>query len=219
VLHLISAYQRRGHENANLDPLGINVPAPEPDLDPATYGFTDADWERPLQLGLDLDNVAGLMGNADVNNDGATTLNELMSFLKQTYCGSIGVEYTHITDTEKLNWLRGNLEVHHKPLEKAEKIKILTWLGDSELFEGMLATKFNAAKRFGLEGCEVCASVLANCCDVSLLDTLSLTPPVDDPWSQSHDRALLHARRKGCHCWHGPPRPSQRADECDGQAT
>jgi 2-oxoglutarate dehydrogenase E1 component len=154
VLHIISAYQRRGHEIANLDPLGIQTPQNPPDLDPSHYGFTDADWERPLQLGLDLTNVAGLMGNADVNNDGHTTLTELMDFLKQTYCSSIGVEYTHITNTKKLNWLRSRIEVHPKPLEKAEKIKILTWLGDSELFEGMLATKFNAAKRFGLEGCE-----------------------------------------------------------------
>jgi 2-oxoglutarate dehydrogenase E1 component len=154
VLHLISAYQRRGHEIANLDPLGIADVGQMADLEPSTYGFTDADWERPLQLGLDLDNVAGLMGNADVNNDGVTTLHELVDFLQSTYCGSIGVEYSHITDIDKLNWLRSKIEVEPAPLTKEEKTKVLTHLGESELFEGMLATKFNAAKRFGLEGCE-----------------------------------------------------------------
>ena len=64
------------------------------DLDPATYGFDlAADWERPLKLeGAGTGAVSGLMGNADVNKDGQTTLHELVDFLQQTYCGSVGVE-------------------------------------------------------------------------------------------------------------------------------
>jgi len=66
LLHLP---QRRGHEMAILDPLGLEEPTPIMDLDPATYGFDlAADWERPLNLeGAFVGNVKGLMGNADVN--------------------------------------------------------------------------------------------------------------------------------------------------------
>jgi hypothetical protein len=102
TMHLIAAYQRRGHEMAILDPLGLTEMKPVKDLDPAIYGFDlERDWERGLNLGGSLVGaVQGLMGNADVNNDGETTLHELVDFLQQTYCGSIGVEVRRDKDRE-----------------------------------------------------------------------------------------------------------------------
>ena len=51
AMHLIAAYQRRGHERADLDPLRLAGDRPRlRDLDPATYGFEPGDADRPLRL-------------------------------------------------------------------------------------------------------------------------------------------------------------------------
>jgi len=156
TIHLINAYQRRGHEMAILDPLGLQQIESISDLDPTTYGFDiQRDWERGMKLeGSFVDTVKGLMGNADINNDGQTTLHELVDFLQQTYCGTIGVQVDHIQDLDKLNWLRSRIEVHHSSYTKEEKKVILERLAFSEKFETILGTRFQTAKRFGLEGLE-----------------------------------------------------------------
>ena len=55
ALMLIRSYRVRGHLEAQLDPLGLQHPKPHAELDPATYGFTDADLDRPIFI----DNVLG----------------------------------------------------------------------------------------------------------------------------------------------------------------
>lgn len=156
TMHLIAAYQRRGHEMAILDPLGLEKPTPIKDLDPATYGFDMvADWERGLNLqGSMVQAVQGLMGNADVNDDGETTLHELVDFLQSIYCGTVGIEIEGVTDLDRLNWLRSRVEKAPTPYTKDEKRLILERLAFSEQFEEILAKRFGAMKRFGLEGAE-----------------------------------------------------------------
>ena len=100
VTMLIRAFQSHGHEVASLDPLGL-LPTPEVEvLDPATYGFAETDWDRPLQLAAASANFGaaydGLLGNPDLDGDGQTTMRELVTFLKGVYCGNIGSEYMHI---------------------------------------------------------------------------------------------------------------------------
>ena len=156
AMHLIAAYQRRGHERADLDPLRLKGDlAPLTDLDPATYGFEAGDYDRELRLTTATGSaVAGLLGNADVNDDGMTTLRELADFLQETYCGTLGIEAEHITDLNKQNWLRSRLETPRAPLSLEDRKHVLERLAYAEKFETILATKFNTAKRFGLEGCE-----------------------------------------------------------------
>lgn len=166
TLHLIQAYQKRGHEQAKLDPLGVHGwregsataaetnSTVENDLDYKTYGFSDNDWNRGLTLTWGMENVAGLMGNADVNNDGETTLEEIVNYLQLCYTGTTAVEFAHITDLEKNNWLRARVEVPPPALSKEEKALILERLAVSEKFESVCANKFSTAKRFGLEGLE-----------------------------------------------------------------
>jgi len=155
MLHMVYAFQENGHKMASLDPLGLAKMEAVPELDPAFYGFSDADMDRGLDMkGFGLSKLEGVMKNADTNNDGVTTLGELYEFLKRVYCGNIGYEYSHLQDQVKKNFIRARIEV--KPVEhtKGHTIQILQRLAEAVKFEGFLAKKFNTAKRFGLEGCD-----------------------------------------------------------------
>jgi 2-oxoglutarate dehydrogenase E1 component len=141
---MIRVYRVRGHLEARLDPLGLTVPKPHPELDPATYGFAEADMDRPIFI----DNVLGRE---------TATLREIIAILRQTYCGPIGVEYMHIQDPAQKAWLQSRME--GAPwvgrLDKTEKTKILQQLTEAEGFEAFCAKRYVGTKRFGLEGGEV----------------------------------------------------------------
>ena len=83
ALMLIRAYRMRGHFDANLDPLGIEAPRNREELDPRSYGFTEADFDRTIFL----DHVLGLEYG---------TLREIVTICERTYCRTLGVEFMHI---------------------------------------------------------------------------------------------------------------------------
>ena len=104
AIMMIRAYRMRGHLKANLDPLGLAVTAGDAsELDPATYGFAEADFDRPIFL----DFVLGLE---------TATLREILALLKRTYCGTIGVQYMHITDPAEKAWLQRRIEGRDKEI-------------------------------------------------------------------------------------------------------
>ena len=94
---LIRSYRVRGHLEARLDPLGLTVPPPHPELNPRTYGFTDADLDKPIFI----DNVLGRE---------SATLREIVQILRDTYCGSIAVEFMHIQDPDQKAWIQREVE-------------------------------------------------------------------------------------------------------------
>ena len=144
ALMLIRAYRERGHTNANLDPLGLAVKQPGPELDPAFYGFTGADYSREIylngQLGLE-----------------KTTLSEILRILLKTYCGSIGFEYEHITQPEQRAFLRERIESSQSTIELSPEKKdwLLETLTEVEGFEQFIHVKFTGTKRFSVEGGDV----------------------------------------------------------------
>lgn len=106
VSHLIRAYQMRGHEMADLDPLGLHSyrDGAPPELDIKYHGFKDSDIDRPLNLlGKSIGGNAGfldILGKAPKN----MTLKIILDNLRKTYCSTLGVEYMHIASKEKCNW-------------------------------------------------------------------------------------------------------------------
>ncbi len=144
AIMMIRAYRMRGHLRANLDPLGITVPDGDAsELDPATYGFTEADFDRPIFL----DYVLGLETG---------TVREILAILKRTYCGDIGVQYMHISDPAQKAWLQERIEGRDKEIHftKEGKIAILKKLIEAEGFERFLHKRYPGTKRFGLDGGE-----------------------------------------------------------------
>ena len=144
VLRLIQAYRMRGHQAAQLDPLGLwQRPAPA-DLSINHYGLTNADLDTTFRAG-DL-----FIGKEEAS------LREIHEALQQTYCRTIGAEFTHITDSEQRHWFQHRLEgVRGRPVLSADvRSHLLERVTAAEGLEKYLGTKYPGTKRFGLEGGE-----------------------------------------------------------------
>ncbi|MGL5609021.1 MAG: 2-oxoglutarate dehydrogenase E1 subunit family protein, partial [Aeromonas veronii] len=98
VLQLINAFRFRGHQNANLDPLGLWQRETVAELDPAFHNLQGADMEATFNVG------SYAIGRETM------VLSDLYASLKKTYCGSIGADYMHLTSTEEKRWLQQRLE-------------------------------------------------------------------------------------------------------------
>ena len=143
ALMLIGAYRVRGHLMANLDPLGIEGRDAHPELDPASYGFGDADLDRPIFI----DGVLGL---------DTPTMREIVDVARRTYCGTIGYEFMHNQDADEKSWVQVRVEGDDfRPRFTNEgKRRIFKQLIEAEEFEKFLQTKYTGTKRFGVEGAE-----------------------------------------------------------------
>ncbi|MFM2164513.1 MAG: hypothetical protein RL325_950, partial [Planctomycetota bacterium] len=148
VDELISRYRTFGHLAAQLDPLGTTRHFPEM-LTLEAVGLDDAALEQAFDPGtLPLDNPS--------------TLGAIISCLEETYCGSMGVEYRHITSLERQAWLAKRLEsARNQPQFSADtKKRILSKLLEADSFENFLANRYVGKKRFGLEGGETLIPIL-----------------------------------------------------------
>ena len=143
AIALIRAYRINGHLIANLDPLGMMERKYMHELHPEDYGFNKDDFNRKIYLDNYLD------------RDFAS-LKEIIKFLKDKYCSSIGVEYMHMTEREEKIWFRERMEKEENKISFTNNGKkaILNKLIQAEGFEKYLALKFVGTKRFGLDGAE-----------------------------------------------------------------
>lgn len=144
ALQLIRAYRARGHMHSKLDPLGLKEREPQPVLDPAHYGFTDADMDREIYLG----------GSLGIES---ASLRDIVAALTETYCGTIGAEFTHLADPEEKQWIQHRMEAGHNHTDFTPEGKraILQRLIESETFEAFLHKKYPGTKRFGVDGGEI----------------------------------------------------------------
>ena len=149
VYALINAYRVRGHLYARLNPLSDEVP-PAAELSLENYGLSSAD----LDLTFPTLNVAGLPEKA--------TLRTIIAHLEETYCRSIGVEFTQIESPEMRLWLRERMESskNHLTIDTPMAVRVLSKLTDAEAFEQFLAKNFVGEKRFSCEGAESLIAML-----------------------------------------------------------
>lgn len=142
VASLIFGYRSRGHMCAHLNPLEERPPA-DPELAIEEFGFTESDLERVFDTGH--------LGMAQ-----RATLSKIIDFLKEIYCGSVGIEYVHIQDREIRRWLQAEMEPtrNRREFKREEKIRLLGHLVDADLFESFIHSRYQGQKRFSLEGAE-----------------------------------------------------------------
>ena len=152
VQNLINAYRRRGHQVANIDPLGLRLKKEVPDLKLGFHNLSENDLESSFSI-------------SNFQNSKELSLKDIISSLKKTYSASLGYEFMHIMDSRIRRWFLDKIEGKSTPysFNSDEQEHILKRLVDSEGLEKFLASKYPGAKRFGLEGGESL---------VPLLDTL-----------------------------------------------
>ncbi len=149
ALMLIRAYRVMGHLVADLDPLGLSDRKIHKELRPETYGFTEADLDRPVFI----DKVLGLE---------TATVRQILRILRRTYCRKIGVEFMHITSPVQKAWIQERIEGEGKDVSFTAEGKkaILNKLIEAETFEQFCHTRYTGTKRFGLEGAEAMVPAL-----------------------------------------------------------
>ncbi len=142
VASLMYAYRSEGHLIAQTDPLGDNL-TEHPDLKIEKFGFEEADMDKVFDTG-------------HLGGPKRAPLREIVRILRDTYCRSIGVQYTHIQDPAIRRWLQAQMEpVLNKPeFNRDKKHETLELLNDAEMFENFIQTKYPGHKRFSLQGAE-----------------------------------------------------------------
>ncbi len=143
VSRLINSYRIRGHEVAKLNPLGQAHHAPVADLELDFHDLNQSDLEHEFATG-------------SLAAPPRMKLKEILELCKRVYCKSIGIEYMHMVDTVKRDWMRERLEGSQGfyAINNAERLRILQMLTAAEGLEKYLHTRFIGQKRFSLEGGE-----------------------------------------------------------------
>jgi 2-oxoglutarate dehydrogenase E1 component len=139
---LLQAYRAHGHQVANLDPLGLLHQPEVPELEPAFHGFGPDDWHRPLSA----------VGSKWARG---VSLERIVGQLQETYCGSIALEFMHISSPEKKQWLAERMEQTAGVVPNRDlRMAMLEQVVAAETFEHFCHSKFPGTKRFSLEGGE-----------------------------------------------------------------
>jgi 2-oxoglutarate dehydrogenase E1 component len=144
VIQLISAYRQRGHQKADLDPLGLAERQHVPDLELSFHELSTADYDTVFQTG------SLHIGKADA------TLGEIHDAIERTYCKHVGAEFMHVTDSEERHWIMQRLESVRSAPDFGVDVRktLLRRLIKAEGLEKSLGSKYPGTKRFGLEGSE-----------------------------------------------------------------
>lgn len=150
INQMINAYRVRGHLLASTNPLGQAVYY-YPELDPSYYGLTIWDLDRVFHVDDEWEN----------NN---MTLRDTLELLRDSYCGQSSIEFMHIQDYNRKNWIKKYFENSrgNYKFTKDEKINLLKKIIKAETFENFLHTKFIGTKRFSLEGAETLIVMMDN---------------------------------------------------------
>ncbi|HKC17761.1 MAG TPA: thiamine pyrophosphate-dependent enzyme, partial [Steroidobacteraceae bacterium] len=151
VSRLLQTFSNRGHLIARIDPLGMMQRQRPRVLDPAYVGLSEADLDTEFYTGSRNDWIGR-----------RATLREILARLEQVYCGSIGAEFAHVSDTDERLWLQdefqlGRIQQRYSP----EQRRNIFWqLTAAEGLERYLHTRFVGQKRFSLEGCDALIPLL-----------------------------------------------------------
>ena len=97
AVSLVRSYRQRGHLIANLDPFELRKIEYLDELHPESYGFNKSDYNKKIYLD-------------GITNRNYSTIKEILSFLRKTYCGKIGYEYMHISNPTERKWFRDRVE-------------------------------------------------------------------------------------------------------------
>ena len=144
VIRLIQAYRNRGHQEAKLDPLGMMDRNPIEDLKIEFHGLSEADLDKEFFTDTFLTGTT------------KSSLRDILENLRRIYCGTIGIEYNYIMDSNERRWFQKKFEskLEKYTFSKDEKLHIYERLNSAEGLAKYLAAKYPGMKRFGVDGSE-----------------------------------------------------------------
>ncbi|HXS88096.1 MAG TPA: 2-oxoglutarate dehydrogenase E1 component [Steroidobacteraceae bacterium] len=151
VARLVQVYANRGHLLADIDPLGLmRRPVPEV-LELAHFGLSEADLDTEFHTGSRTSAIAKRM-----------KLRDIVAQLRHIYCGTIGAEFAHVSDSTERLWLQDRFQAGRvqNRFSNEERRTFLRHLTAAEGLERYLATKYPAQKRFSLEGGDALIALL-----------------------------------------------------------
>ena len=141
VINLIEGYRSRGHLFTKTNPVRERRQY-SPTLDIENFGLTEADLDKTFEAG----NEVGV---------GKATLRDIIAHLEESYCESIGIEFSYMREPERLKWFKEKIEPKNRPqFNKKRKLQIFKKLNQATSFEQFLQKKYVGQKRFSLEGGE-----------------------------------------------------------------
>ncbi len=141
VSKLIMAYRSLGHLRADVDPIGVMPRGSAEEIELERFDLSAQDLDTEFDIG-------------DLAEGGRMTLREILNFLQETYCGSIGYEIRYLHSLEKRTWLQRQVEIESRGPRYPDdlRIGILERLTAAEGLEKYLHTRYVGQKRFSLEG-------------------------------------------------------------------
>jgi multifunctional 2-oxoglutarate metabolism enzyme len=145
---LLKAYRTHGHLAAQLDPLG-SEPKGDPALQPENVNLTP---ELMAKIPASILRI-GVPGES---------LLEALPRMRDSYCGTIGYQFEHLSSHQQRLWLREMIETgaHRQPLTDEEKKRLLDRLIDVFQFERFLEKAYLGQKMFSIEGLDVIVPML-----------------------------------------------------------
>ncbi|CAB4244567.1 2-oxoglutarate decarboxylase, thiamin-requiring [Methylacidimicrobium sp. AP8] len=148
VYELIHAYRTLGHFVAKLDPLGFH-----------RYSFDELELDR---FGLEERDLDTVFDSGSLAGGGMRPLREILAILRQTYCGTLAIEFMHMQSFAQRRWCIERLEGISiaKSFSGEERRRILQAILRAEEFESFLHTRYAGQKRFSLEGNETLIPML-----------------------------------------------------------
>jgi len=143
VSRMIQVYANRGHLIANLDPIGLQERGQPYVLNLEYFGLSEADLDTAFFTGSRIEAIPG-----------RSELKNILDMLKFIYCGTIGAEFAHVSDSDERLWLQDNFQSARmeRRFTVEEKKNILWQLTAAEGLERYLHTRYVGQKRFSLEG-------------------------------------------------------------------
>jgi len=153
VSRLIQVYSLRGHQIADIDPIGIMERHTPGVLKLDYLGLTESDMDTEFFTG-------GLAGTGNRR----MKLRDILDLLRKIYCGKIGAEFAHVSRARERLWLRKHLEkgIVSSGFPGDVRLWLLDALIAAEGIERYLHTRFVGQKRFSLEGGESLIPMLAD---------------------------------------------------------
>jgi 2-oxoglutarate dehydrogenase E1 component len=143
VSRLVQLYSMRGHQIADLDPLGLDKRPMPVVMRLDQLGLGEADFDTEFYVGK-------FAGQTDVR----MTLRDLLGTLKRVYAGKVGADFAHLSRGRERRWIRERIErgMQEDRFSDDERRHILRQLAAAEGIERYLHTRYVGQKRFSLEG-------------------------------------------------------------------